>query len=148
MMCTKLLQSCPTVRKAVDCGPAAAHQVPLSIGFFRQEYWTGLPFPPPGDLPNLGMEPAFLHLLHWQEDSSPLAPTGSDDEHLFIFLLVIYIPSSVKCLVIFCSFSVLFSNYFCCSFSKVLYIFSIQAFCQINDLQVFSPRVQLVFSSK
>ena len=34
-----------------------AHQAPLSIGFSRQEYWNGLPCPPPGDLPNLGIEP-------------------------------------------------------------------------------------------
>ena len=34
-----------------------AHQAPLSIGFFRQEYWSGLPWPPPGDLPNPGIEP-------------------------------------------------------------------------------------------
>ena len=34
-----------------------AHQAPLSMGFPRQEYWSGLPFPPPGHLPNLGMEP-------------------------------------------------------------------------------------------
>ena len=33
-----------------------AHQVPLSMGFFRQEYWSGLPFPPPGDLPDPGIE--------------------------------------------------------------------------------------------
>ena len=35
----------------------AAYQVSLSMGFSRQEYWSGLPFPPPGDLPNSGMEP-------------------------------------------------------------------------------------------
>ena len=35
-----------------------AHQAPLSIGFSRQEYWTGLPFPSLGDLPNPGMKPA------------------------------------------------------------------------------------------
>ena len=34
-----------------------AHQAPLSMGFSRQEYWSGLPFPTPGDLPNPGMEP-------------------------------------------------------------------------------------------
>ena len=34
-----------------------AHQAPLSMGFFRQEYWSGLPFPPPGDLPDPGIEP-------------------------------------------------------------------------------------------
>ena len=34
-----------------------AHQAPLSMGFSRQEYWNGLPFPSPGDLPDPGIEP-------------------------------------------------------------------------------------------
>ena len=34
------------------------HQAPLSMGFSRQEYWSGLPFPPPGDFPHPGIEPA------------------------------------------------------------------------------------------
>ena len=33
-----------------------AYQIPLSMGFLRQEYWNGLPFPAPGDLPNTGIE--------------------------------------------------------------------------------------------
>ena len=37
-----------------------AHQAPLSMGFFRQEHWSGLPCPPPEDLPNLGIEPVSL----------------------------------------------------------------------------------------
>ena len=37
-----------------------AHQAPLSVGFSRQEYWSGLPFPPPGDLLNPGIEPMSL----------------------------------------------------------------------------------------
>ena len=37
-----------------------AHQAPQSKGFSRQEYWSGLPFPPPGDLPDLGIEPMSL----------------------------------------------------------------------------------------
>ena len=37
-------------------------QAPLSMGFPRQEYWNGLPFPSPGDLPNPGMEPCSLAL--------------------------------------------------------------------------------------
>ena len=37
-----------------------AHQAPLSMGFFRQEYWSRVPFPPPVDLPDLGMEPESL----------------------------------------------------------------------------------------
>ena len=35
-----------------------AHQAPLSVGFPREEYWSGLPFPLPGDLPDQGIEPA------------------------------------------------------------------------------------------
>ena len=38
-----------------------AYQVPLSMGFSRQEYWSGLPFPSPGDLPNPGLNPGLLH---------------------------------------------------------------------------------------
>jgi len=34
-----------------------ACQIPLSMGFFRQEYWSGLPFPSPGHLPDPGIEP-------------------------------------------------------------------------------------------
>ena len=37
-----------------------AQQLPLSMGFFRQEYWGGLPFPPPGDLPHPGIERTSL----------------------------------------------------------------------------------------
>ena len=37
-----------------------AHQALLSMGFLRQEYWSGLQFPPPGDLPDLGIELVFL----------------------------------------------------------------------------------------
>ena len=34
-----------------------AHKAPLSMGFSGQEYWSGLPFPPPGDLPDPGIKP-------------------------------------------------------------------------------------------
>ena len=37
-----------------------AHQAPLSMGFSWQEYWSGLPYPPPGDLPNPGIKPVSL----------------------------------------------------------------------------------------
>ena len=36
-----------------------AHKAPLSVGFSRQEYWSGLPFLPPGDLPDAGIEPVY-----------------------------------------------------------------------------------------
>ena len=38
---------------------AVAHQAPLSMGFSRQEYWSGLPCPPPGDLPSPGIKPTL-----------------------------------------------------------------------------------------
>ena len=53
-----------------------ARQAPLSMGFSRQEYWSRLPRPPPGDLPDPEMELASLCLLHWQLGSLPLAPLG------------------------------------------------------------------------
>ena len=37
-----------------------AHQAPLTMGFSRQEYWSGLTFPPPGDLPSAGTEPMSI----------------------------------------------------------------------------------------
>ena len=57
---------------------------PLSKEFSRQEYWSGLPFPPPGDLPNPGTE---LSLLHWQADSLPLSHLGSSNFLIFHFNL-------------------------------------------------------------
>ena len=39
------------------------HQAPLSMGFSMQEYWSGLPCPPPGDLPDPGIEPVSLMSL-------------------------------------------------------------------------------------
>ena len=41
-------------------------QAPLSMGFSRQNYWSGLPYPPPEDLLIQGLNPHFLSLLHWQ----------------------------------------------------------------------------------
>ena len=48
-----------------------------SMGFSRQEYWSGLSFPPPGDLPTQGSNLHLLCLLHCQEDSLPLSHLGS-----------------------------------------------------------------------
>ena len=51
-------------------------QAPLSMGFSRQEYWSGLPCPPPGGLPYPGIKPTSLSFLHWQGGSLPLDPPG------------------------------------------------------------------------
>ena len=50
-----------------------AHQALLSMGFSRQEYWSGLPFPPPGDLSNPGIRPRSFAL---QADSLLSEPPG------------------------------------------------------------------------
>ena len=50
-----------------------AHQAPLSIGFSRQEYWSGLPRPPPRDLPDPGIEPTSLASPALQVDLLPLS---------------------------------------------------------------------------
>ena len=53
-----------------------AQQVPLSMDFSMQEYWSGWPSPSPGDLPNPEIEPTLFCLLHWQVGSLPLMPPG------------------------------------------------------------------------
>ena len=56
--CVKLLPLCSTFCNPVDCSPPAS-----SVhGFSRQGYWRRLPCPPPGDLPDLESEPAFISL--------------------------------------------------------------------------------------
>ena len=52
---------------------AVAHQAPLSVEFSRQEYWSGLPCPSPGDLPDPGIKPGSPAL---QADSLPSEPSG------------------------------------------------------------------------
>ena len=54
-----------------------AHQAPLSMRFSRQEHWSALPFPLPGDLLIQGSNRHLLSLLHWQVGSPPLCHLGS-----------------------------------------------------------------------
>ena len=85
-------QSCLTLCDPMDCSlpgafvhgilqarmsECAAHQAPLFIRFFRQEYWSGLPFPSPENLPNPRIEAMSPGLLYWQADSLPLSHQGS-----------------------------------------------------------------------
>ena len=90
LVCTwiQLLQSCPTLRDAMDYGSPGS----LSMGFSRQEYWSELPCPPPGDLPNPGIKlssPAS-HTL----DSLPLVLPGKP--HKIAWLIVME-----RCLLFF-----------------------------------------------
>ena len=68
---------------------AVAHQAPLSMGFSRQEYWSGLTCPSPGDLPDLGIEPWILHLLPWEAGSLPLgSPKKPNDVQNTVYHLI------------------------------------------------------------
>ena len=52
-----------------------ACQAPLSMGFSKQEYWSGLPFSSPGDLPNAGIKPESPVSPALQADALPLEPS-------------------------------------------------------------------------
>ena len=49
--------------------------------FSQQEYWSRLPYPPPGDLPDPGMEHLSVASPAWQVDSLPLVPSGKTPKH-------------------------------------------------------------------
>ena len=69
-VCAKSLLSCLTLCDPMGCIPPGS-----SIhGFSRQEIWSGLPCPSPGDPPDPGIESHLLCLLPWQAGSLPLAP--------------------------------------------------------------------------
>ena len=53
-----------------------ARPAPLSMGFLKEKYWSGLPFPPPGDLPNPGIKPTFPVSPALQADSLPAKPSA------------------------------------------------------------------------
>ena len=58
--CSQLECVCSVVSDSLQPQGLAGHQAPLSMGFPRQEYWSGLPFPSPGTLPDPGTEPTSL----------------------------------------------------------------------------------------
>ena len=92
-----------------------AHQAPLSMEFSRQEYWSGLPFPSPGDLPDPGSSCLLLGrqiFYHWATREAPLRPIclyktvyliwTSTVKPLIFFLFIFSLPlpgSTAGCLV-------------------------------------------------
>jgi len=77
---SSVTKSCPALCHPMDC---SSPQAPLSVGFSSQEDWNGLPLPPPGDLPDSGMEPACSA---WQTDALPLYHPGSSSSESTILL--------------------------------------------------------------
>ena len=81
-----------------------AHQAPLSMGFSRQEYWSGLPFPSPGDLPDPGIEPRSPTL---QADALTSEPPGKpyvDRYHLPFVPPSYSTPSHLSSFILLCDF--------------------------------------------
>ena len=96
-----------------------ACQAPLSMGFSRQGYWSGLPFPTLGDLPDQRSNSRLSFLLHWQVDSLPLHHLGSPEAwlhsysyHIYVCLLNILCCSPVSFLVLFYIQVIKFYNLF------------------------------------
>ena len=91
-----IVQLLSQVRVFVTPGTVAC-QAPLSMGFPREEYDSGLPFPSPGDLPNPGIKTVSSVSPAWQADSLPLSHLGSPEilmttsqsSFIFVFKLVL-----------------------------------------------------------
>ena len=97
-----------------------AHQAPLSMGFSRQEYWSGLPFPSPGDLLNPEIEPGSPALQAYSLPSEPpekLHFRSKPFKNICIFGLLLFFTFWLhnvawRVLVLFCcAFSIFFSFY-------------------------------------
>ena len=84
--CKQTLYHCASHVQLFATPWTVAHQAPLSMGFSRQEYWSGLPFPSPGDLPNPGIEPGSLHC---RQMLYPLSHQGSPVYSMNIWQLYI-----------------------------------------------------------
>ena len=72
-ICAKSLHPCPTLCDPMDCSQTVGPYAPLSMGFYRQKYWSGLVCPPPGDLPDPGKDLGSPAL---QVDSLPTELSG------------------------------------------------------------------------
>ena len=75
MCACKVFSVSPTLCNPMDCSPPGS----TSGGFSGQEYWSGLPYPCPEDLPHPELKPTSICLLRWQADSLQLAPPGKPE---------------------------------------------------------------------
>ena len=73
MRACSITKLCSALCNPMDCSPPGFSV----MGFSRQEYWSGLPFPPSGDIPDPGIEPASLASPALLVDSLPLSHLGS-----------------------------------------------------------------------
>ena len=80
MCACSVILLCPTICDPRDC----THQAPLPMGFSRQEYWSGLSCPSPGDLSDPGVKPKSPVSPALQVDSSPSEPLGKTEPGQFL----------------------------------------------------------------
>ena len=129
-----LLFSCYVMSDSFVIPWTAAHQAPLSMGFPRQEYWSGLSFPSPGDHPNPGNEQASLAL---QGDSLPLERLGVFPKNqpltLWVFSLAHLFSSSLLPALTFI-ISSLISHLYLISYSFLVSLFFFFFFWGIIDM--------------
>ena len=78
--------SCQVVSDSFATQWTVAHQAPPSVGFPRQDYWNGLPFPSPGDLPNPWIEP--VPLLHCRQILYHWAPRKTHILYMYIYICI------------------------------------------------------------
>ena len=72
-LCMLVTQSCLTLCNPMDCSPPGSS---VHEEFSRQEFWSGVPFPPPGDLPDPGVEPGSLVSSSLAGGSFTTEPSG------------------------------------------------------------------------
>ena len=118
---------------------AVAHQAPLSMGFCRQEYWSGLPFPSPEDLLNPGNEHSFLHCRHilYHLGHQGKLKKGHNLQNLGFWLLL---PSIFPAFVLFIYYFCLLLHFFLvwkplleeCQFESIIFTFQ----CHICSISI------------
>ena len=111
--------------------PFVVHQTPLSMGFPRQEYWSGVPFPSPGDLPDPGIKPGF-HAL--QVDSLPeiMVPAW------YVFWLPWFLYFLKFILIYRCILTVhIDTNMYMSHTMKIICVFTWWVVILIRDLNIF-----------
>ena len=96
--CCSRLHACPVAQSCLTvCDPMMDCQASLSMEFSRQEYWSGLPFPPPGDLPSPGIEPVSLASSALHTGSLPLHHLGSPSYRILFLSGCVQVNLKINC---------------------------------------------------
>ena len=104
---SEIAQSCPTLCDPMDSW-SVAHRASPSMEFSRQEYWSGLPFPSPGDLPDPGIKPGSPSL---RADALPSEPPGVLN---FLFIYFSWRITTLQYCGVFCHASIWISHRYTC----------------------------------